>query len=301
MNMEVDRPKPEQQPVVKAADLFKAAENGDVATFQSLSPENLSKALSLRNEDERSLLHVAASSGHTQVVKILASAVGSTKVINSADEEGWAPIHAAASIGNLEIVDKLLDKGADVNLQNNGGRTAFHYAASKGWMKIAEILISYGAKINVKDKVGSTPLHRAAGSGNSEMCEFLIEEGADVHATDRAGQTPLMNAVIFQNREVAFLLIRYGADLDAQDKEGYTVLGRASNELRPTLVEAAKTRDSNLLLSLLWGLARVGSQIEDIPKARNAGRAYTSKFCSLFRRLKIHKKLAKGPEVVSTY
>lgn len=65
--MEVDRPKPEQQQVVKEADLFKAAENGDVATFQTLSPDNLSKALSLRNEDERSLLHVAASSGHAQV------------------------------------------------------------------------------------------------------------------------------------------------------------------------------------------------------------------------------------------
>ena len=43
--------------------------------------------------------------------------------------------------------------GADVNLKNDGGRTALHYAASKGWLKIAEILISHGAKINLKDKV----------------------------------------------------------------------------------------------------------------------------------------------------
>lgn len=47
-----------------------------------------------------------------QVVKILASAEGSTKVINSADEEGWAPIHSAASIGNLEIMETLLDRGS---------------------------------------------------------------------------------------------------------------------------------------------------------------------------------------------
>jgi len=43
--------------------------------------------------------------------------------------------------------------GADVNLKNDGGRTALHYAASKGWLKIAEILISHDAKINIKDKV----------------------------------------------------------------------------------------------------------------------------------------------------
>lgn len=37
------------------------------------------------------------------------------------------------------------------------------------------------------------------------------------------------------------LLIRHGANVDAEDKEGYTVLGRASNDLRPALVDAAKT------------------------------------------------------------
>ena len=52
---------------VKEKDLFKAAEEGDAATFQALSAETLSKALSLRNEDARSLLHVAASFGHSQV------------------------------------------------------------------------------------------------------------------------------------------------------------------------------------------------------------------------------------------
>lgn len=40
--------------------------------------------------------------------------------------------------------------------------------------------------------------------------------------------------------QVAFLLIRHGADVDVEDKEGYTVLGRASDEFRPTLIDAAK-------------------------------------------------------------
>jgi len=65
MEMEVDREK--KQHDVKEKDLFKAAEEGDAAMFQALSAETLSKALSLRNEDARSLLHVAASFGHSQV------------------------------------------------------------------------------------------------------------------------------------------------------------------------------------------------------------------------------------------
>ena len=46
-----------------------------------------------------------------QVVKILATADQSTKLINCADEEGWAPIHSAASIGRSDILDILLSGG----------------------------------------------------------------------------------------------------------------------------------------------------------------------------------------------
>ncbi|KAK3421851.1 hypothetical protein EUGRSUZ_G02461 [Eucalyptus grandis] len=204
MEMEIDSAPsatPEQRPI-RDEDLFKAAEGGDPAAFRALARDQLSKVLSLRNEDGRSLLHVAASAGHAEIVDILSDADQSTSVINSKDEEGWAPLHSASSIGNEQIVEILLRKGADVNLKNDGGRTGLHYAASKGWLKVAETLISHGANINAKDKVGSTPLHRAAGTGKSEMCEFLIEEGAEVDPVDKAGQTPLMAAVICYNKEV---------------------------------------------------------------------------------------------------
>ncbi|KAM7464468.1 hypothetical protein LguiA_032589 [Lonicera macranthoides] len=236
MEMEIDAPNPEVSGIqIKDDDLFKAAESGDSSIFKSLSQQHLLHSLSLRNEDRRSLLHVAASSGHTQVVKLLSAAAAadpSVNGVNSSDEEGWAPLHSAASSGNVEIVEILLSTGADVNLKNDGGRTPLHYAASKGWIKIAEILLQHDAKLNLKDKASST--------GSSAMCELLIEEGAEVDAVDRAGQTPLMSAVICDNKEVALLLIRHGADVDVEDKEGYTVLGRASADLRPVLVDAAQ-------------------------------------------------------------
>ena len=58
--MEVDAG--EEKPSEK--DLFRAAESGDADAFSSLAPADLAAALSLRNEDGRSLLHVAAASGH---------------------------------------------------------------------------------------------------------------------------------------------------------------------------------------------------------------------------------------------
>ncbi|KAK8552862.1 hypothetical protein V6N12_041436 [Hibiscus sabdariffa] len=166
--MEIDPPNESVGFQIKEKDLFKAAETGESSIFKSLSEEHLSKSLKLRNEDGRSLLHVAVSSARPEVVKVLSASVDES-VVNSTDEEGWGPIHSAASIGNLEIMEILLSKGANVNVKNDGGRTALHYAASKGWLKIAELLISHGAKINSKDKVGCTPLHRAASTGNSAL------------------------------------------------------------------------------------------------------------------------------------
>ncbi|CAM6114169.1 unnamed protein product [Calypogeia fissa] len=222
-------------------ELFEAAGKGDNRLFEELPEQQLFQALSLRNEDGRSLLHVAAAAGHVQVVKMLSDGVDTlASGINAGDEEGWTPLHSAVSTGNPSVTEALLRSGADVEIANAGGRTALHYAASKGHSDIARLLISRGAKINKKDKTGCTPLHRAASAGHTEVAEVLIEEGADLEVTDNEGQTPLMLATICENRQAALLLVRHGADLDAEDKEGFTVLGRASGDLRPILVETAK-------------------------------------------------------------
>lgn len=65
MDMEIDASK--DVPLIKDEHLFKAAETGDSSAFTALSSQQLSQSLSLRNEDDRSLLHVAVSSGHADV------------------------------------------------------------------------------------------------------------------------------------------------------------------------------------------------------------------------------------------
>lgn len=69
MEMEIDTPwEPEITGTkIKGEDLFRAAETGDLAVFRNLSQEQFLTASTLRNEDDRSLIHVAASSGHAEV------------------------------------------------------------------------------------------------------------------------------------------------------------------------------------------------------------------------------------------
>lgn len=66
MEMEIDPPANPPE-AADAKLLFTAAESGDAAAFSNLSPDQLRHARSLRNDDRRSLLHVAAASGHAEV------------------------------------------------------------------------------------------------------------------------------------------------------------------------------------------------------------------------------------------
>lgn len=76
----------------KAAD---AARKGDFAYFQALcaQPDVLAALATKTDEDGRSLLHSACSSGSLPLLQLLARQAGAQKQINAADEEGWAPLH----------------------------------------------------------------------------------------------------------------------------------------------------------------------------------------------------------------
>ncbi|XP_040957898.1 serine/threonine-protein phosphatase 6 regulatory ankyrin repeat subunit C [Gossypium hirsutum] len=98
--------------------------------------------------EARSLLHVAVSSSHPEVVKLL-SAAADESVVNGIDEEGWAPIHSAASIGNLEIMEILLSK-ADVTYCYF---LIYFFRRSK-----CELLIEEGAEVDATERARQTPL-----------------------------------------------------------------------------------------------------------------------------------------------
>lgn len=77
------------------------------------------------------------------VVKVLISAGAD---INQSDSEGYTPLMAASSVGNLEMVNLLIKNGARLNAATSSKCTALHYARKNGRLDIVNALLDLGAK-----------------------------------------------------------------------------------------------------------------------------------------------------------
>ena len=127
------------------------------------------------------------------------------------------PIHDAVFDGVIARVQAELDKGVDVNTEDEFGFTPLHFAAWVGHKAIAELLIENGADVNANSWSGLTPLHDAATNINDEIIELLIDNGADVNAKDEEGFTPMDHAAIWDHKEIVDLLVKHGGKSGAAD------------------------------------------------------------------------------------
>ncbi len=133
-------------------------------------------------------------------------------------------IHAAME-GDAGAVQALLARGAKVDGRDDlNGSTALMMAANGGNVKVARLLIEKGADVNAEDESTSTALMMAANNDKTDVARLLIEKGADVNKRTIIGGTALMYA---NSTEMAKLLIDKGADVNARNNEGKTVLNYA--------------------------------------------------------------------------
>jgi len=137
---------------------------------------------------------------------------------------GATPLHWAAHRNAVELCERLVQLGADVNdSATSWWRTPLAWAADAGSAGAVELLLNRGADVNQDAVAGTTPLHAVAMGGSSggsrdpeayrQTAEILIAHGADVNrrAIGDRGQTPLDDAMAHKNEAVAAVLREHGA------------------------------------------------------------------------------------------
>ena len=173
-------------------------------------------------------LHYAAMKNYGDVVQSLLDKAAN---FNVQDKEGCTPLHYATKKEYTDIVRALLDKGATPNIKTTKYfHTALHLAALTGHAGIVKMLLDKGADVNVQDKDGCTPLHYAAKKGCADSVRMLLEKGANVNARAKSDYTPLHFAVAQGYKDIAELLLELGADPGLTDDKHYTVLHFAAKK-----------------------------------------------------------------------
>jgi ankyrin repeat protein len=147
---------------------------------------------------------------------------------DSSDDESTS-LHSAIRKGSAGLVQKLLDRGADVNERDERLDSPLGTASKKGKLEIARTLIKYGGDLNSRDAIGWTPLHEAARSGYVDVVRLLLDNGADIDAVQRDYQTSLHLASLNGYLRVVQLLLSRGANVQLRNAYGRTPSQEASS------------------------------------------------------------------------
>jgi ankyrin repeat protein len=167
---------------------------------------------------------------------------------NIADHLGLTPLHFAAEAGQVDLVKKLVSKGANVNALTNkasGPKSKFSQyfvnlrlsgevpplllAAKNNHVDVMRVLIEAGADPKLKAQDGTTLLLAAAGSGHAEAARYAYEFDKDVKAVDNDGRTAMHESMTGTAQipqpelvELVQYLADIGVPMDELDKRGRT-------------------------------------------------------------------------------
>jgi len=157
---------------------------------------------------------------------------------------GCSLLHIATLRENVEFIDIILSKGADIETTDELGVTPLIMACQRS-PKLIPILIERGADINALYKSKSEVLAGAASYGNVESLKVLVEiHGRDIEAKTEQGHTPLACALTWGEEEAALYLIEKGANVHWKSQEwSQTALHFAAKERLVKVVEELLKRD----------------------------------------------------------
>ena len=140
-------------------------------------------------------------------------------------------LHEAVYWVSKEIVEILLDHGADPNAQDFNSCTPLHLAVFNETVDIVRCLIDRNADLEISNDIGETPLHWAARSGLDKITQLLLSTKVNSSAVNDIGRTPLHNAVLHGYSEIVSMLLAHGSAVVVKDTaSGNTALHYAAQE-----------------------------------------------------------------------
>lgn len=167
----------------------------------------------------------------------------------TADERG-AALLVAAQQGRAEVVQELLDTGANWRFTEFDEQTALFKAVQSDSLEVVELLLRDKQKqtffvTRAERQWLDTPLHRAASAGRRGIAKSLLSCHAPIEAVQRDGHTPLQLAVAHSKPAVVELLLEHGASIYHENNNRGTVLHMASRKGQLEILKLLLGKDSS--------------------------------------------------------
>ncbi|XP_026683069.1 transient receptor potential cation channel subfamily A member 1 [Diaphorina citri] len=219
--------------------------------------------ISTQQFDLSTPVHLACSQGALDIVRLMFNLQPSEKLVclNSTDAQKMTPLHCAAMFDRCDVVQYLIDEGADLNVLDKEKRSPLLLAASRGGWKTVLTLVRNKANILLKDINRRNILHLLVLNGGGHIKEFaeevaavflgenLINLGACINLKNNSNESPLHLAARYGRYNTVKKLLsseRGSFIINESDGEGLTPLHIASKEGHLRVVQLLLNRGSLL-------------------------------------------------------
>ncbi|XP_059902884.1 ankyrin repeat and SOCS box protein 3-like isoform X1 [Gadus macrocephalus] len=224
----------------------RAGETGCVREVLSMAAASgvFIEYVNTRATNGQTAVFMAAAEGHTDIVKLLATAGAN---INVKDASGLTPLLAAVSNDKPATAMALIRKGRAVHVTDVSGQSCLHLASAQGSSELVSMLLRFGA-LNLRNVEHKTALYLAAEHGHHECLEMLAAAGANVEIQATDGGTPLLVATEAQSEPCVDALLKHGADPNVECREYWP----------PLAIHAAAVGENVNILRRLAAVTRRG-------------------------------------------
>lgn len=221
------------------------------------------------NHGGSSLMEVAVYSGHPATIRWLGlcgfelgilelGAIGDVNgvlsvlesdpiALDQRDRRGLTALHHAARCGHVELIERLIERGADLEAENRHGHVPLSVAVEESQVEAVRCLLNKGADPNVRGgHYRGTVLHRAVLHRSLPIVVALIDADADPNRRDANGKTPLHDAIGVGNQELVGALL-VSPQIDISQRSGKTKF----SDVGETPMEYARNRKKTRIVEML--------------------------------------------------
>lgn len=226
-----------------------------------------------RKDHDDNFFWEKVNSGNADLVEILIDAGAE---VDMHDTEGNTILTIAAKIDDENLASLAIDRGINVNATTNKNCTALMIASENGNINTVQRILVAKPELDHQDNIGMTALLLAAQRGYTAVVVKLIDNGVNIDVTDTAGNTLLITAAKNGYEDIAFVAIEREIDVNATNKRKDTALMIASEEGNINIVKRLLATKSKLNLRDNHGMtalmrASVQEQSETVEELIGAG------------------------------